>query len=193
MPEVLHTTTVAAPLDAVWAFVSDMDNWAPFLTGYQKHEKKSETVSVWTLKGDVGVLSRRVELEATVVEWCAPERVRFTLRGLNEVVEGGGTLLVEPTRLEATRAPPPRLGLFARFVRWLVALVGGRRAPPALGARADATASGEGTRLTFRLRMDAGGPTGPLVNAMLGPLLSPAAEQLADEIVRHVETARKHA
>ena len=39
-----------------------MDHWAPFLTGYQKHEKQSETESVWTLKGDVGVLARTLAL-----------------------------------------------------------------------------------------------------------------------------------
>lgn len=191
MPEVEHTTTVAAPIEAVWAFVSDMDNWAPYLTGYQKHEKRSETVSVWTLKGDVGVLSRRVELEATVVEWRGPDRVRFTLAGLNESVEGGGTLTLERTRLEAHETAAPRLGPWARFVRWLFTLVGGARStPPRLSASAP---SGEATRLKFELRMDAGGPTGPLVNAMLGPLLLPAAEQLANEIASHVETSQKHA
>ena len=42
-------------------------------------------------------------------------------------------------------------------------------------------------QLVFTLRMDAGGPTGPLVNAMLGPALLPAAEDLANKIAAHVE------
>ena len=42
-------------------------------------------------------------------------------------------------------------------------------------------------RLHFTLRMDAGGPTGPLVNAMLGPALEPAAEDLANKIAAHLE------
>ena len=37
-------------------FVSDMNNWAPFLTGYQKHEIIDDTDSIWTLKGEVGML-----------------------------------------------------------------------------------------------------------------------------------------
>ena len=40
---------------------------------------------------------------------------------------------------------------------------------------------------TFTLRMDAGGPTGPLVNAMLAPALLPAAEDLANKIAAHLE------
>ena len=43
------------------------------------------------------------------------------------------------------------------------------------------------SQLTFTLRMDAGGPTGPLVNAMLGPALLPAAEDLANKIAAHLE------
>jgi hypothetical protein len=43
------------------------------------------------------------------------------------------------------------------------------------------------SQLTFRLRMDAGGPSGPLVNAMLAPALQPAAEDLANKIAAHLE------
>ncbi len=94
MPEVAYTTAMRSPLDAVWAFVSDMNNWAPFLTGYQKHEIIDATDSLWTLKGEVGILSRKVELRAHVTEWVEPQRVSFTLTGLNEAVDGGGTLVL---------------------------------------------------------------------------------------------------
>src|SRR5205807_1342508 len=90
MPEVTHTTHVAAPVDRVWDFVRDMNNWAPLLTGYQSHEVKDERRSVWTLRGDVGILSRTVQLDVYITEWAGPDRVSFTLKGLNEVVEGGG-------------------------------------------------------------------------------------------------------
>jgi carbon monoxide dehydrogenase subunit G len=53
MPEVAYTTTMSLPVETVWDFVKDMNNWAPFLTGYQRHEMLNETDSVWTLKGDV--------------------------------------------------------------------------------------------------------------------------------------------
>ena len=45
----------------------------------------------------------------------------------------------------------------------------------------------ERRELTFTLRMDAGGPTGPLVNAMLAPALEPAVEDLANKIAAHLE------
>ena len=47
------------------------------------------------------------------------------------------------------------------------------------------------SQLKFTLRMDAGGPTGPLVNAMLAPALLPAAEDLANKIAAHLESEKK--
>lgn len=189
MPEHRYTTTVAAPPEAVWAFVKDMGNWAPLLTGYQRHETIDERDSVWTLKGDVGILSRIVQLRAHVTEWNGPARVAFTLTGLNEPVEGGGSVTIEPAEARpASPAAPPR-GLFARmlaaFFRWLHALKFGET------RRAAALPAGRGARLTFELRMDAGGPTGPLINAMLGPAMGPATEDLANKIAAHVEGQRR--
>jgi carbon monoxide dehydrogenase subunit G len=184
MPEVTYSTTMNLPREQVWEFVKDMNNWAPFLTGYQKHEIIDDTDSVWTLKGDVGILSRVVELKAHVTEWNGPERVTFTLTGLNEAVEGGGTLVMTP---HVGAAPPPQqLGLVARFFRWLMRLFNGKG--PERQQLPGKVAGGEGSLLTFTLRMDAGGATGPLVNAMLGPALLPAAEDLANKIAAHLES-----
>jgi hypothetical protein len=165
-----------------------MNNWAPFLTGYQRHEIEDETDSIWTLKGDVGVLSRTVQLKAHVTEWNGPERVSFTLTGLNEVVEGGGTLSIAKPQSDAgAPAPaPPRRGLWRRFVdgifRALFRLFNGRGPKRLAPSAAEAQ-----SQLTFTLRMDAGGPSGPLVNAMLAPALRPAAEDLANKIAAHLE------
>jgi carbon monoxide dehydrogenase subunit G len=192
MPEVAYTTEMRMPLDAVWAFVSDMNNWAPFLAGYQKHEIIDGADSLWTLKGEVGILSRIVELRAHVTEWVEPEKVSFTLTGVNEVVDGGGTLILR--RAKASRpatAPTPeaaRPGWWRRLFGSLACLffrLTHREGPaPALPAP---SASGEGVELELTLRMHAGGPAGPLVNAMLGPALEPAVEDLAKKIAAHLE------
>jgi carbon monoxide dehydrogenase subunit G len=182
MPEVEYTTTMSLPPDEIWAFVKDMNNWAPFLTGYQKHEIESETDSVWWLKGDVGILSRTVQLKAHVTEWRGPERVAFTLKGVNEEVEGGGVLEMAPCTAVA-KVEPPRRGLFRRMLdsifRWLY-----RRKHKGVARAAGGPAV---SQLRFTLRMEAGGATGPLVNALLAPALMPAAEDLANKIAAHLE------
>jgi hypothetical protein len=186
MPEVEYATTIQLPRETIWEFVKDMDNWAPFLTGYQKHEVLSETESVWTVKGDVGILSRVVQLKVHVTEWRGPERVAFTLSGLNEDVDGDGALLMGAA--DALAPPPRKVGLFRRMVnalfRFFYRRVHGKGAarpePAALPGRA-------ASRITFILRMTAGGATGPLVNAMLGPALLPAAEDFANKLAAHLE------
>ncbi len=211
MPEVEYRTTMKLAPEQVWEFVRDMNNWAPFLTGYQRHEIESETDSIWTLKGDVGVLSRTVRLKAHVTEWNGPERVAFTLTGIDDVVEGGGMLsIAKPAQNDSHNgdsqnnlqnnsqnnsrndgsqndaAPQKKFGLWRRmmnaFFRWLFRRMNGPGVKRLAPAHAEAA-----SQLTFTLRMEAGGPSGPLVNAMLAPALMPAAEDLANKIAAHLE------
>ncbi len=190
MPEVEYVTTVNLPPEAIWEFVKDMNNWAPFLTGYQKHEIIDETDSIWTLKGDVGPLARRVELRAHVTEWNGPERVSFTLTGINEEVDGGGTLALArsiagaPTSTALARPNMVRRMINSVF-RFFFRLMHGKG--PERETRVAGVSNGPSSELRFTLRMDAGGPTGPLVNAMLAPALLPAAEDLANKIAAHLE------
>lgn len=196
MPEAIHTLRVALPPEAVWDFVKDMNQWAPMLTGYQKHTILSDTKSLWTLKGDVGILSRTVELEVNITEWAGPDRVRFTLTGLNEAVSGEGQFEIRAIAAAgsaAAAAAPvaaakPELSwwqkLVEKFARWFLGRQGGGQ--PALPAAPRAAVSA-GSELAFTLMMEAGGPTAPLVNAMLEPALIPATEDLAQKIVTHLE------
>jgi carbon monoxide dehydrogenase subunit G len=206
LAEARYTTTTRVPADRVWEFVQEMDHWAPFVMGYQSHEKQSDTESTWTLKGDLGVMSRTLTFAVLITEWNGPSQVRFTLRGLNEPMTGEGAFTIEPATSEAQAGlgrgvedgreaaadPPPqtrpREGLLARWLRtltrWLFRLVAGRvdrETPPSIAS------GGAASRLSFELRIDPGGPMAPMVDAMIKPLLLPAAEQLADRILAHLE------
>jgi carbon monoxide dehydrogenase subunit G len=195
MPEVEYTTTMALSRELVWEFVKDMNNWAPMLTGYQTHEILDETDSLWTLKGDVGILSRTVKLRAHVTEWIDREKVSFTLTGLNEKVDGGGVLVMETIETKPEAPAPPaeapkkkkRRWFGRRFLDWFFRRMFRRKFGPGPERLAAPATAAERARLTFTLRMDAGGPTGPLVNAMLGPALEPACQDLADKIAAHLE------
>jgi carbon monoxide dehydrogenase subunit G len=168
-----------------------MDNWAPFLRGYQSHQKQSDVDSVWVLKGDVGMMTRTVKFQVHVDEWGEPSLVRFTLKGVNEPMQGGGEFRLEPfedASAASAVAPAPKLGWFARFVRWLYRLFAGR-SERAAGANAGPGAGM--ARLSFRLRITPGGPMGPMVDALMKPLMLPVAEELADRIMAELE--KRHA
>lgn len=193
MAEAEYTTTARLPLETIWDFVKEMDNWAPFVAGYQSHVKLSEDDSTWVLKGDVGVLARTVEFAVHVDEWAGPERVQFSLKGVNEPMEGGGTFLLSPHEEADPAAPgaiavPARDGwltrLFTALARFFYGLVHGR------AERAKSADAGPGagmSRLVFRLRVDPGGPMAPMVNAMMKPMMMPAAEGLANQIMATLE------
>jgi hypothetical protein len=44
--------------------------------------------------------------------------------------------------------------------------------------------------MSFALRLEPGGPMAPMVNAMLKPIMLPAAEDLANRILAHLESAQ---
>ena len=117
------------------------------------------------------------------------------LTGLNEKVDGGGVLVMadesgEPQNTTAVAVVKKKRAWFGRrFLDWFFRRMFKHKFGAGPARLAAPEGSTERARLTFTLRMDAGGPTGPLVNAMLGPALMPAAEDLANKIAAHLERA----
>jgi carbon monoxide dehydrogenase subunit G len=191
VPEVEYSTTAKLPVQTIWEFVQEMDNWATYVAGYLSHEKQSESDSTWILKGDVGVLARTVKFAVHVDEWAGPSRVTFSLKGLNEPMQGSGTFLLEAYEEAGTAPAPARPGLFARLLEGLARFFYRLRHGSARrAASADAGPAAGTSRLTFRLRIDPGGPMAPMVNALMKPLMQPAAEDLANQILATLE--RRH-
>jgi carbon monoxide dehydrogenase subunit G len=189
MPDAEYTTTTRLPVQSIWDFVKEMDNWAEYVTGYQSHEKQSETDSVWVLKGDLGVMARTVQFRVHITEWNGPSRVSFELEGLNEPMKGGGSFQMQSYEEAGSAAAAPARKNFP--VRWLEALARlffrllGRQPQRAEGA--DAGPGAGMAKLTFRLELNPGGPMAPMVNAMMKPVMLPAAEQLANSIMARLE------
>lgn len=94
MPTITYTTKMATPRGKVWPFVSDINNWAPLVRGYQSHEIISDRESIWTVRGEVGPISRITKVHINVTEWVDGEKVAFTLQGLNEPVSGEGAIII---------------------------------------------------------------------------------------------------
>jgi carbon monoxide dehydrogenase subunit G len=192
VPEVEYATTAKLPVETIWEFVHEMDNWCTFVTGYQSHEKQNEKDSTWVLKGDVGVLARTVKFAVHIEEWSPPSRVTFTLKGLNEPMNGSGTFVLEkyeePGATPAALPAAPRPGAFSRLLeriaRFFYRL---RHGSAERAASADAGPAAGTSRLTFRLKVDPGGPMAPMVNALMRPLMQPAAENLANQILATLE------
>ena len=94
MPGISYTTKMNAPRARVWEFVKDMDNWAPFVQGYQSHVKINDRESIWTVKGEIGPMSRVTKAHVIITEWVEGERVAFTVKGMNEPITGEGAIII---------------------------------------------------------------------------------------------------
>lgn len=194
MPSVAYSTEMGLLPAAIWEFVQDMDNWAPFMLGYQTHEKQTETDSLWTLRSDVGAMSRIAKFQVSITEWNGPKKVAFSLQGINEPVKGSGVVTVVELGSEAAEdvalVVQKKLGFFARLWSQLVGFLVKKSMGAQQIERAQPAAGGVGrSKLTFELAMEAEGPMAPMVNAMITPMLEPMAEQLANKIAEHLEIA----
>lgn len=109
MPDVTYTTEIDAAAQRVWDYVEDFDNWAHLMIGYEKYELIDERQSLWTLRGDVGILSRAVDIRVDITEWVPPSRVAFVVTGVTERLSGSGSFLLEALPAD----PPPDPGTVA--------------------------------------------------------------------------------
>ena len=94
MIEVEHSIEIAVPIDTVWNYVQDMTNWAPFVVGYQDLRIVDERTSIWTVRGDVGMLARVVDLRVEITDWRPGEAVEFTVCGVTERLDGSGSVVL---------------------------------------------------------------------------------------------------
>lgn len=103
MPDIRRSASVPLAVAPVWAYVADMNHWAADVPGYRDHTMLSDRESIWRLAGDVGILSREVEVKVVITDWQEPRHVAFTLEGTEEPVTGEGTFDVEPAGDAETR------------------------------------------------------------------------------------------
>lgn len=197
MAEVQHTATTAQSIEDIWEFVREIDNWAPMVAGYVSHEKQNADDSNWVLKGDLGSVTRTLKFRVHVTEWAGPDRVTFELEGINEQMTGsgvfqmsrlgaGGETSAPETAKPAQRGPLGRL--LDRIVRFFLYRVLSRPEAPAPAIDTPIDSSSHRAELRFSLEIRPGGPMGPMINAMVKPALTVAAEDLAGQIVARVES-----
>lgn len=99
----LHQVEVNVPINQVWDFVKDMDNWAPLIPGYIQHRKFTNRQSTWDFYSHIGFVKKKISLMVTIKEWIEPTKVTFHLKGLNENFLGDGYFLAEAIDQNKTR------------------------------------------------------------------------------------------
>lgn len=190
MAEIEYTVQVDAPVDRVWAFIENFENWAPFMIGYQKMQIIDDRRSIWTLRGDVGMLAREVDIQVDITGWEPGERVEFSLTGLTERITGSGAMTmsaVQPGEQIVDGVVGGGDGgqswskrLQAKIARSVVDRVAkdGEADSAEQDAEPAVAYEGEASRLTGKLQLQPGGAMAPMIDMLMAPMLQPAAEDL---------------
>src|SRR5947209_9367155 len=90
MPEGTATFEVRAPIERVWAFVSDMRKIGRCVPGVQSVEILDETRARWNLKVKIGPLSQDIEVLTETLEQVPLKHGKF--RGQAENMDITGTI-----------------------------------------------------------------------------------------------------
>jgi carbon monoxide dehydrogenase subunit G len=100
MPESTVTFDVYAPVDRVWAFLSDMRKVGSCVPGVQNIEIVDEKRATWDLKMKIGPLSQTMRVATETLEQVPPSRARF--KGVADNADMLGTIELAPQG-ESTR------------------------------------------------------------------------------------------
>ncbi len=90
LPSSICERKVDIPIEEIWDFVNDINNWASLVPGYQQHTMINAKQSIWICKGDIGFMEKSVRLSLSVTEWQNPNKIAFTLASTNNHVKGSG-------------------------------------------------------------------------------------------------------
>lgn len=85
-----HEIELDLPIHSIWNFVSDINNWAPLVPGYQEHQIINKKESIWKLHGDLGKIERTVQVKILITEWTAPSVIHFELSNSSQTFVGNG-------------------------------------------------------------------------------------------------------
>ena len=103
MPSELQHLELDIPIEVIWDFIRDENNWAPLVPGYIQHQKINDRQISWEFKSDLGVMKKKVILLIDIIEWNEPSKVSFELRRKNEKYLGEGYFEAKALNKRKTR------------------------------------------------------------------------------------------
>ncbi|WML38852.1 hypothetical protein RCG19_16870 [Neobacillus sp. OS1-2] len=74
MPSEVQHVELNIPIEVIWDFIRDENNWAPLVPGYIQHEKMNERQISWEFKSDLVVMKKR--LRSLLILKSGTSRVR---------------------------------------------------------------------------------------------------------------------
>jgi carbon monoxide dehydrogenase subunit G len=101
MPEISKSFTIEAPPEETWSYLTDMENFASHLPGFEEFEEIDESTSYWVVKIDLSMFTKELTFKVEVLEEEYP-RAAFTLDPVDQPADGGGSVEFEALDDEQT-------------------------------------------------------------------------------------------
>jgi len=93
-----HAVNISAPIENVWKYVSQIENWATMVPAYKEHEQVDEQQSIWTFEGNFKGLKKTVKMELNITEFTEPSNITFEIKGLTDNFTGSGKFTAEEAK-----------------------------------------------------------------------------------------------
>lgn len=199
-----HSVDLHVDVDVLWDYMWDFSNWARHVIGYQKFEVVNESRSLWTLRGDVGILAREVDFQVDLIKAEPKSSAEFEITGLTENISGMGAFQIRSLGDEAAGEDAAPVGTSPEGTkRWQRGLyramsrgIRGTDRTSEQGGSHPQTDGGDTTveseveepagppksRLSFQLQVTPGGPMAPMLEVLMAPLMKPAADDICERI-----------
>lgn len=103
MPSDVQHLELDIPIDVIWDFIRDANNWAPLVPGYIMHEQIHDRRVSWEFKSDLGIVKKKVSLIIDIKEWNEPKKVSFELKRKNDKYIGEGYFEANAVNKNKTR------------------------------------------------------------------------------------------
>lgn len=103
MSNIDYQMTLALPLQEVWSFLNDFNNWANCVDGYIHHREITPLQSVWTLKGELGLLEKTIQLHVKRMKTATPYHMVINFSSLQNKLLGEACIYVKDYRKNETK------------------------------------------------------------------------------------------
>ena len=107
MPLYSYDVTVNVPIEEVWDYVANFQNWAPLISGFVSYTPINSREIHWVFVTNLVIYKKRTEVISEITTWRKPSTIVFNIRGVTDELNAtvhlyAKSLSVNQTKLSAT-------------------------------------------------------------------------------------------
>lgn len=98
-----YQMTLDLPLQNVWPFLNDFNNWANYVDGYINHREINPLQSIWTFKGEFGLIEKFIRLKVNRIKTPEPYHMLVHFSSFQNKLSGEACLFANISSKNETK------------------------------------------------------------------------------------------